>query len=298
MRDGEAPGLNDLGPVVFFLVSELSPGEMALVEALVEHWSCTVVLGLTGEYAADAPVRGLAERLAPVLGPVGEELSPRSYQADQLVITPDPQQEVRWVLRRLMRAAEEGVPFHRMAVLYRQPAPYASLVQEELSLSGVPLAGPGNVPLAETVAGRMLLGMMRLVGSDLPRSGLMAWLTGCPVAVPGGPHSASQPSHWDAISCRAGVVGGLVQWRQRLGRHAAEMERAASEGLDLGDLSEARAARMKVESDAARSLLGFVQGLADHYGRPRTAAIGRSSPAGPGNCWRPTWTGEWCQPAP
>ena len=37
VRDSVASGLRDLGPVVFFLVSELTPGEQALVEALEEH---------------------------------------------------------------------------------------------------------------------------------------------------------------------------------------------------------------------------------------------------------------------
>ena len=98
-----------------------------------------------------------------------------------------------------------------MAILYRQSNPYAALVQEELKLSGVAMAGPGNVNLIDTAAGRTLLGLMRLVGRDLPRSELMAWITSCPIAAPGEPRPAIQPSHWDAISRKAGVVGGLDQ---------------------------------------------------------------------------------------
>jgi hypothetical protein len=268
VRDGAAPGLRDLGPVVFFLVSDLTPGELALAEALAEHWTCAMVLGLTGDSAADGPVRALGERLASVLGPSQEGPVAQPPSAARLVIAPDPQQEVRWVLRRLMRAAQEGFPFHRMAVLYRQPTPYASLVQEELALSGVPMAGPGNVPLSETATGRTLLGLVRLVGSDLPRSALMAWLTGCPVAPPGLPRQSIQLSHWDAISRKAGVVGGLAQWQQRLEHYAAGMESLAEGGLGREEVSEGRAARMREEAAAARALMKFVTGLADRLRAP------------------------------
>lgn len=62
VRDGVASGLKDLGPVVFFLVSDLTPGEQALVEALEEHWSCAMILGLAGDAIADGPVSALGDR--------------------------------------------------------------------------------------------------------------------------------------------------------------------------------------------------------------------------------------------
>jgi hypothetical protein len=268
VRDGAATGLKDLGPVVFFLVSDLSPGERALVEALGEHWSCAIVLGITGDVVADGPVRTLAEHLAPILGPPEDGEEPKPPPVGRLVVAPDPQQEVRWVLRHLLRTAQEGVPLHRMAVLYRHPTPYAALVQEELSLAGVPVAGPGNVPLAETAAGRTLLGLVRLAESDLPRGALMAWLAGCPIVSPGAPRRLIQPSRWDAISRQAGVIKGAAQWEQRLERYAAELERLAEEGLSREEVTEAQAARMREEASSTRDLLGFVSGLADRLRAP------------------------------
>ncbi len=268
VRDGVASGLRDLGPVVFFLVPDLTPGEQALVEALEEHWSCAMVLGLAGDAAADGPVSALGDRLGLVLGPPQEGAEPQLPPVSSLVIAPDPQQEVRWVLRHSMKAAQEGTPFHRMAILYRQSNPYAALIQEELRLSGVAMAGPGNVPLAETAAGRTLLGLVRLVGTDLPRSEVMAWLTSCPVIAPGAHPQTIQPSSWDGISRKAGVVGGPDQWEQRLNRYGAEMERLAEEGIRLEEVSEARAARMRDEADATKALLEFVTGLADRLKAP------------------------------
>jgi hypothetical protein len=268
VRGNVTAGLRDLGPVVFFLPSELSPGEQALVEALEENWSCAVVLGISGDEVADGPVRALGDRLSRVLGPAQAGADPQTPPISNLVIAPDPHQEVRWVLRHLMKSAQEGTPFHRTAILYRQANPYAALVQEELRLSGVAMAGPGNVPLAETAAGRTLLGLIGLVGSDLPRSEVMAWLTSCPIIAPEAHRRAIHPSHWDAISRKAGVVGGLDQWEQRLDRYAAEMERLAEDGIRSGDMADARAARLKSEAAATRSLLSFVTGLADRLKSP------------------------------
>jgi len=268
VRGNVTSGLRDLGPVVFFLLAALSPGEQALVEALEEHWSCAVVLGIAGDEVADGPVRALGDRLGSVLGPVQEGAEPQLPPISSLVIAPDPHQEVRWVLRRLMKTAQEGTPFHRIAILYRQADPYAALVQEELRLSGVAMAGPGNVPLAETAAGRTLLGLIRLVGSDLPRSEVMAWLTSCPIIAPESHRLKIQPSHWDSISRKAGIVAGLDQWEQRLDRYAAEMERLVDEGVRSGDMPEARMSRLKGEADATRSLLSFVTGLADRLKAP------------------------------
>ena len=268
VRDNVASGLRDLGPVVFFLVSDLTSGEQALVEALEEHWSCAVILGLVGDTAADGPVRALADRLGLVLGPPQEGMEPQLPPVSSLVVTPDPHQEVRWVLRHLMKAAQDGTPLHRIAILYHQSTPYAALLQEELRLSGVAMAGPGNVPLAETTAGRILLGLARLVGSALLRSEVMAWLNSCPVKDPEAHGPIFHPSNWDVISRKAGVVKGLDQWEQRLDRYANDMERLAEEGVRSGDMPEARVTRLKGESYATRSLLSFVTGLANRLKAP------------------------------
>ena len=268
VRDGAAPGLKDLGQVIFFLVPDLSPGERALIEALGERRYCAVILGVTGDTEADAPIRSMANQLALTLGPPQEGQVPQPPPITRLVVAPDPQQEVRWVLRHLLRAAQEGVPLHRIAVLYRQATPYAALAQEELSLAGVPMAGPGNVPLAETAAGRTLLGLVHLVGSNLPRNALMAWLTGCPIKPQESHRQSMQPSRWDAISRQAGVVEGLGQWKQRLGRYEGELDRLAEEGLRREEVTEARAARMREEAASARALLNFVTDLSDRLQAP------------------------------
>jgi hypothetical protein len=266
-----APGLRDLGPIVFFLVDDLSPGERALVEALAARWTCAAVLGLTGDPEADVAARVQAALLADALPTAEEAQAPLSAALSHILIAPDAQQEARWALQSVLRAARQGVPLHRVALLYRQQTPYGPLLRDQLQMAGVPMAGPGGVTLRETAAGRTLLGLMGLADGALPRDAAMDWLTGCPVWPPDGVARRSfSPSRWDALSREAGIVGGAAQWQDRLERHAREMERRAEEAESgVGEqISEAAALFMRRQAEAARGLASFVAGLAQDLQPP------------------------------
>jgi ATP-dependent helicase/nuclease subunit B len=269
VRAGAARGLDDLGAIIFYLVRDLTPGERALVEELARRWDCFAVLGVTGDAEADAGVRALLRGLAPVLGTPHESSCQPDSAESHLVIAPDAAEEVRWVVRRIMKGAQEGAPFHRMAVLYPQPVPYASLLRDQLALAGVRTCGPGVIPLADTAVGRTLQGLVSLAGSQYSRDAIMEWLTGCPVAPPG------VPSPWDAVSRRAGVVKGLEQWRERLERYAFRVEHLATERAGDEELSAAEEARLHQEAKDARVLAAFMVAL----GR-------RAHPPEDGQSWR------------
>ena len=95
------------------------------------------------------------------------------------------------MIRQLARRAEEGTPFHRMAVLYGARSPYATLVREELQLAQIPVSGPNSVPLSRSAAGRTLNGLLDLCGSEFKRHEVMSWVTCCPVRLPGGRTTAA-----------------------------------------------------------------------------------------------------------
>src|SRR5262249_52919623 len=61
-------GLDDVGAVIMFAPSSLTPGGLDLVLALAHAGAAAAVLACTGDAAADAPVHELADRLAPALG--------------------------------------------------------------------------------------------------------------------------------------------------------------------------------------------------------------------------------------
>ena len=91
----------------------------------------------------------------------------------------------------------------------------------------------------------------------------MAWLTGCPVFI--GDASAAE---WDALSRKVGVVSGVDQWRERLGRFANDRERLAQKSVELGEASESTAARMIQEARSARALARFIVKLSENLTPP------------------------------
>ena len=243
VRNDNAPGLKDLGFIVFFRVRGLTPAQRILAHALAEDGRCAMLLGKTGDEQADQSTHALAGDLRPVLS---EPQTPADAQSNaptespHILIAPDAHQELRWVIRRIMQRAQSGTPFHRMAVLYRKEAPYGTLIREELTLANIPVAGPNPASLADTAVGSTLLGLLSLHEADFARDVVMAWLTGCPLKPPPGIDAASfNPTLWDTVSKRANVVRGSVQWEQRLSQYADNLDREATDRQ--GELSEARA---------------------------------------------------------
>ena len=131
VRRGDAPGLSDLGRIIFYLPSSFAPAEATLVEALAQRDSCTVVLGSTGAANADGPVRAMTTALTPLLGEpqmANEATAELPLLAGEahLHVAPDTHQELRWVIRQVVKeASERETPFHRMAILYRMENPTA-----------------------------------------------------------------------------------------------------------------------------------------------------------------------------
>ena len=107
----------ELGQVVIFAPEELGATRARLLRAIAAHTPTTAVVPLTGHDDADATVR----RSAALLG--CESLLPRSpTQAPlpdlRVISVSDADDEVRHVVRGVIAAADDGVPFDRMAVLY------------------------------------------------------------------------------------------------------------------------------------------------------------------------------------
>ena len=159
--------------VIYYLPRRLSVGDIALARALLRRGKCRVIAGLAGDEAADAPVLRLLERLhgsgstAPRSLPEPDLLRQLAVNgAVSIVAAPDPQEEVRSVLRSIVA---DDKPFHRIAVIYRQENPYSSLLRQEMDFAEIPYSGVDRRRLADTPAGRMLAGSVGL-GSGTSRS--------------------------------------------------------------------------------------------------------------------------------
>ena len=252
VRGGHAPMLSELGSVIVYLPYNFSLGEEQLLDALMSTRSCALVLGVTGDEEADAALHRIAASFSCPVHREPEARPPLDTES-RLSIASDAREEIRSIARDIAVDARGGIPFHRMAVLYWQREPYASLIAEQFALAGVPISGPPAAPLHATTIGRVLDGMVALVDGDLPRDDVMRWLTSCPIKYGRRKFSASR---WDAISRDASVVKGLDQWRNRLDRYANRMKRSAQAADD--DIPEERRQRMARDAEEASALREFI----------------------------------------
>jgi len=218
--------LKDLGFIIFYLVTGFSPGELAFISSLGVRKCCAVILGLTGEEDIDAESHSLASRLEPVLGKAASNVpDPKSYASDHITIASDSNEEVRWAVRHIAQCAENGIPFHRMALLYRNATPYAELIKSQLQLAQIPAAGPDPVPLRDSASGKILLYMIDVFESDFARESVMRWMAEAPVYTGKDTESASRETAlWEEVSGRAGIIRGAVQWSNRLERFCMGIE--------------------------------------------------------------------------
>ena len=265
------PALRDVGSLVFFLLPKPSPGEAALLEALSAAAACDLVAGLSGDRNVEGAEDAWWERLGDV---VGGGAAAEASQPEAIVSAPDAREEVRQAVREMLQLAWEGVPFHRMAALYRRPDPYAFQLRMELGFAGAPVAGPDPSPLRDSVPGRLLTGLLAVIEDDFGRASLMQWLADAPVWNAAGNRSASgEMQRWEALSREAGVVRGVGQWRDRLQALIKNVQDRRGRAEAQGELSEAQARGYGERIESAGRLRDFVERLA------------QQSPPADGSAW-------------
>jgi ATP-dependent helicase/nuclease subunit B len=261
----EPPALREIGHVVLYLPTRLSPGEGELVRALGATGRLRTLLGLTGDPAADELVEELAARLADSGEP--ERTAVRIPPAATTIVSaPDPEDEVRAVVRDVMAHASSGTPLHRVAILFRVEEPYARLAHELLDAADVPWSGPSTRRLAETTAGRVLLGLLRLPESDFARDTVVDWIASGPVRDPADGR-AVPASRWDILSREAGIVTGLAQWSERLTRFSRHLT-ARLAATDDEELSEGARRHHEADLENVEQLSRFVADLGARVAPP------------------------------
>ena len=279
--------------VIYYLPRRLSVGDAALARALLTRGKCRVIAGLVGDEDADSPVLELMELLgsqrtgAAANIPGVDPLRQRA-EADSLsiVVAPDPEEEVRSVLRSIVA---DDKPFHRIAVIYRQDNPYASLLRQELDFAEIPYSGVDYRRLADTPAGRLLQGLTDLAeelngpGGTIDRERLIEWFTSTPVRWPrepragdDAPRSMTAPAaSWANLARNARASGTIEHWKGRLSAYLAQMEpQAEAVHGDDDDNPFMRRLRRQVAE-----LLEFVERLAAALSNLSTASDGEWSSA-------------------
>ena len=257
----------DVGHVVLHLPRRVSTADHAFLDALAGAGRLTVVLGTCGDPVGDEPARRIAERLGAAPPAPGEPPEPVSAR---VLVAPDPEVEVRAVVRQVASRLAEGRPLHRIGIVYPSSRPYALIVHEQLAAAGIPHSGPAVRSLAHTAAGRVLLGLLRLPAERYARAAVTGWLSSGPVVESAGGERVPAP-RWDALSRAVGVVAGEAHWRDALGRHrwmlTHRLERLEAEGEDDGV-----ARGLRAELDHVDRLDAFVAELIANASPPLRAS--------------------------
>ena len=260
-----APAAREAGALILYLPRRLPDALRLLLETAAATVGARAVIGLTGDGQVDALARQMAARLSR-LGPVREGAEAALPAGSTVASLPDPEEEVRHVVRKAVALAREGVPLHRMAILFQRQEQYALLAHEVLDSAGIPHNGPPIRRLAQSLGGRAVLGAYRVAASGFRRDIVMDWLTSAPIS---GEDGAPAPSHrWDAISREAGVVKGEAQWSARLAAWADAAEARITATPEAAEYNRRQA-------EQARALARFMGAMAEEMASPV-----RASPSG------------------
>lgn len=231
MVTGGDASLAEIGPVVVHLPERASPSELELLAALGGRTQVDVVIGSAGRPDADAE---MATQLA-LLGatPPGPGDVPEPVAPTVVISANDIDDEIRAAVRRLLTEADAGTPLHQMALVHPPGAPYARVVADVLAGTDIPFSGPSTKTLAQTAPGRVLLGLLAVIGSGFARQDVVdLWSTGVVVDPAGRPVPFAA---FDELSRRLGVVRGASRWHRGLDTSDERLRRRLdSDGPDGG----------------------------------------------------------------
>jgi RecB family exonuclease len=227
--------------VIVFLPDAAEPAFSEVVGWVIERAPPGAVPAVAVEPARDHRDRAGDSALAHLQAhlfapPAGSATDDRSVV---IVSAPDAVREVREAARACLRWAEEGIPFHQMAVVYRAAQPYRALVDEVFSEAGIPVYLHDGRPLAQHPTGRRVLALLDLLSGNLERAAVMAFLA--EAALPEDSAAGVEPAAWDTLSKRAGIVSGRTEWRTRLDRLRRDLAADTPDHPDLARIDALRA---------------------------------------------------------
>jgi ATP-dependent helicase/nuclease subunit B len=261
--------LREIGAIIAYLPPRLDPADIRLLTVLSTRVEVRIGLAAFADAggAADAETRRMLDGLGISAAPTPPDSFALTARL-RILRAPDPAEEVREIVRRVVENLEQGIPLPRQAILYRQTDPYAVLVRETLDGAGLEWSALDGQPLSETLPGRALLAVLRIGDTDFAREAVLAWLSSMPERADG-----ADSSEWDRLTRDANVVRGASRWQQRLEVYATERERYAEQREREGAIDGIVSARRVAAR--ARTVAQSVLSLADALTAPQ-----------PGGTWR------------
>ena len=223
-------------------------------QAVAELGHLVLYAGRSDDTEARALVEAFGDR-----GTVIDTTTDPAPVGTAVVSASDADDEVRRAVREVLRLVDAGTPLHRIAIAHPGAA-YPLLIHQQLSSAGIPHNGQGVQTLAQTAAGRALLGAFGLVDHDFRRDDVLGWLASAPLLQSDGRWVPL--ARWDRLSRRAGVVGGVEQWTTRLSAKHLELTEEAAAIADDPEQT-GRADRKRRDAESIGRLRDFVVRLAD-----------------------------------
>lgn len=297
-----------LGRTVLHLPARLSPVEVRFVRALAAASDLVVHLGVTGNPEADRPARELHAALSTTGDPVesdaavsdlsaGSDEVPmrdtasldaelfaatgiREATADCVISVTDPDDEARTVVRSVLENLDAGIPADDIAILIGARDPYTRSLTEQLDVAGIAWNGDAAQSLAESLVGRFVLRLVRLVvDQQMRRVDVMAMLAEAPLwhrsrADDGARRRSLVPAAaWERLARAANVVEA-DDWvssdsnrarvgdpSTRLGRFMFSLDAQIAAEESDPEASEARLDRLRRDRKRCSDLADFISDL-------------------------------------
>ncbi len=254
------------GPLLVYGVSDLTGLHRALLAALGTSRDLVAFVPRT---SADAPEvfpkvrQALFEELLEVSAVSADALDAAPFAQPSAVLAHDERDEGREVVREVIRAAADGIPLHRMAVLLRHPDSQEPGLLAELGRPGIPFFRPPGKGTAKSPLGRLALLLLALAEEDVPAPLLVETFDLLETEGLLGARAADLAETREKLE----VLAGRTAWEARLARdtstHHEAFETAFTRVVSaLPSLEPAPLATWAARLDASlRALLGAHEGL-------------------------------------
>ncbi len=110
-------------------------------------------------------------------GEAPAEMPPNSNEVVvNILSTPEPDEEVRAVVRRILDSVQLGTPIHQIALFYSSTNPYKQLIHDQLTGAAIPFNGAVQNSLAQVNIGKFVLGLFDFISNDFHIRRFADWI--------------------------------------------------------------------------------------------------------------------------
>ena len=196
-----------------------------------------------------------------LLGVEAESLPPPPLPAPAVTVAPSENDEAREVVREILRAADRGVPLHRMAILLRNPETQEPALVAELNLRKIPFFRPAGAGFARSPLGRAARLLLALAARDFPVDALRELLDLLETLgrYPSLGLAGVTPARIGNAIASLGVREGLPALEKALDEARGRLSRPLAAADDPDGRFEARRSREREELDLLAGALSAIR---------------------------------------